>query len=247
MNDSLLDYFYQKYKKYILSIVIVILSIVIVWQVAIPQVFSILERRDDIEKKQAEVATLEESLTTLNSFNDSNLDNDIQTATTALPSSKEFLAMYLGVVSAAGKAQVDIKDYSTKIGTLYTRQGSSEIQEKTSVGGPAPSLLMNVTVDAGSPAEVQNFTESLHAVLPLAETKKISYTNGEAQYEILFYYSTVNPSLLAKQVNINALTPAERKLLEQLSAWKQEPPVVPTGVTLPSSTPSASSSSQIVQ
>jgi len=238
MNDSLLDFYYQKYKKYLLSAVIGIIAIGIVWQVAIPQVYSIMQVRTDSELKQAEIAKLEASLSALNSYNDANLDDNIKTATTALPASKEILAMYLAIVSASTKAEVTITTFATRIGTLYTRKGAKALDvDKKEPGDAAPALLMSLTIDATSTEEIQRFTDELHAVLPLAEVKTIDYSGTDAQYEISFYYNTVDTQTLSKQVNISALTRAEQELLEQMKVWNQQtvaPSAIPTNPPTPS-------------
>jgi hypothetical protein len=105
---------------------------------------------------------------------------------------------------------------------LYAREGVKVESEQKDFGSAAPSMRMNLTVETATPQEIQIFTDALHEVLPLAEVKTIEYNTDQAEYEIAFYYDTVNSAALAKQVDISALSPSERELLQQMTSWSQQ-------------------------
>lgn len=219
MNTSLIDYYYTKYKKHLLSIAIIVFSIFVITQFLIPQITSALQTREEMQLKQADIARLQESLNVVQNTPNEELRGNLEQVNKALPVVKDFLGIYLAIVSSASSSNIEVTNFASKIGTIYTTTG----QKADAIGGQEfPTVKFTVEAKAGSINDLKTFADRLHETLPLAEVRTISVAEGSAEYEIEFFYKDLDLKKFAAQIDVKSLNAEQKKLLQKLQGMNSK-------------------------
>ena len=215
MEKEIIKY-YQKYKVQLLPVIFFSLTFFLIFRVILSQFSSVAEIKTSIESKQREISKLQSSLDTLNSQDETVLDQDVKTVSLALPNVKDITVMFLALTSASSKSNVELKGFSLKVGGVY---GKSSTTFAPSVSG-VPALSVSVHVATSNPANLVLFTKELQQKLPLSEVKTIDAQSTQGNLEVNFYYKPYDLAVFAKQDKIVPLTASERKILSQLKSWE---------------------------
>lgn len=213
--ESLLNLYYRKYKTALLPIAIFILALFIVLRIALPQFSNIATTNEAIKQQEKETTIFKKTLSTLNTFNSSQVDSDLSTATLALPTSKNIVAIFSSLSNVSARTNTTIKSFSLKVGDLYSKKTS------TTSAPPAQSPFLAVTVSVTSPTstDLVKFSQEIQNSLPLAEVKMININEPNGTFEINFFYKPTNLSAISLNHNVAPLTPKEKQLIDKLSSW----------------------------
>lgn len=212
MKDLLLLY-YQKYRTYFVPLTILVVTIFVFFNIFMPQVSSIQEKLSQLGNKADDIERLKKNLNTIQSFPTENLDSNLSTVFTALPSSKDILSIYLGVINAADKADVTISGFSLKVGTLYSKK-------KTEVEKTTPALSASLNVNGGG-ASLTEFGKELQNTLPIAELKHMTLSQNTGTYEISFFYKSYQDTFNPTRSVVEVLSGAKLKTIKRVQGGQQ--------------------------
>lgn len=214
--EGLLSLYYRKYKTALLPIFIFILSLFVVFKITFPQFSNISATKAAITQQKQEVVILKKTLSTLNILNSSQVDSDLSTATLALPTSKNIVAVFSSLSNVSAKTNTIIKSFSLKVGDLYSKKGSTRV---SSPAVQSPFLAVTVSVTAPTSIDLINFSQEVQKSLPLAEVKKITIDGSNGTFEVNFFYKSTNLSAVSLNHDVAPLTPKENQLIDKLSSW----------------------------
>src|SRR3989344_8554393 len=216
-SNSELQLLYLKYKKSLLPLIFISLSFFMLFRIVLPQISSISESNQAISDKTLEVATLEKSLSTIETQNVTTINDNFELTNRALPTSKDVAIIFTALASAASDAQVDLKEFSIKVGGVFGKTGGTS---STSNFG-TPKVDVETRISSIDGENTYQFVKKVQEKLPLSEIKNIDSTGALATVVLSFFYKPADLTLLLKQDNVKELTKSDVALLEQLKSWDQ--------------------------
>lgn len=212
---SILKLYYLKYKKQIFPTLLISLSFFIVFRVIIPQFASISESNQIISDKSRETNTLKETLNIISVLNEANASSNLSATTKALPTAKDITVIFSALTSAASISEVDLKEFSLKVGGLYGRAARGAGTR----GAPMIEVVARIT--SSDPENFVKYAGALQARLPLSEIKSIDVNGNIGTYELGFYYKPLDLTLVSKQDKVTPLNQNDLNLINQLKEWDQ--------------------------
>lgn len=242
---------YYRYNAFITPIATLCACFLLFLLVIMPEIQNFLATKDAITTNTQDLDVLKSNLQTITSLNDASLNQTLTTATSALPTEKDFAGILNALSSAAAAAGTSLGDYSFQIGDLsgLDQQG---------LASQLP-LQLNVIVQGGL-LTAGNFVTSLKNELPLSNTiALVSNANNTTTITVVFYYARLPKIIFQDTSPLPVLAKADMQLLQSLSASQQLSPTIsspsaqisqplptPTTITptiLPTLTPSPSGTS----
>lgn len=206
---------YRRYRRYLFSVGIVFISLFVLGKIAFPQVVSILETRAQIREKEEMLQKLRTSFEVIKSADENTLDKKVEIVKSALPGGKEFIGIFLALSQASLRANVEVADFGLRLGRIYSK---TKLPEDTASG--ALTISLSISASGTTIADLNQLADELQKVFPLAEVKKISFTESSGMYEAVFYYKPYNLSLFSGKREVVSFSPAEENLLTTLNGWK---------------------------
>lgn len=215
-DESQLKLVLLHYKKFYLSLLIIVICIVLMVTFIIPQLEQYSQQRGQIQEVNERIAILERNIGYINAVNQEEQDKTLALVLTALPDDKDYSGILFGVRSASAKAGVGIGDFTFQVG---------ELSAKSIITKNLPVLSLNLTI-VGSPQDVQKFLIELSHTLPLSNVTEISLGSQNSELLAEFYYKPI-PQLRMNYVQpILQTSGANNTMLEELGQWKSEQPVL---------------------
>lgn len=207
---------YKKYRAYLFPIAIFIVAAFVLVQVTLPQFFLISATRGEIDRLKQEISDAQSTLSVVSSLDDKKLDQELDVVRTALPDTKDFIGIFLALNSSSLRSGVELGDFSLTIGKVYGKA------EKGTQANPAGVLSLSMSFDAraSNPRSLTTFAEELQKILPIAEVKKLGFSENSGHFDLLFYYKPYNLSLISSKKIVPQITSQEEAILSQLSEWK---------------------------
>lgn len=191
-------------------------AVVILVFVIIPQISSVGATGAELSEKREKVAKLTASLTTVQNANDEQVNDNLTTATTALPTSKDIVLIFSALTSAASDAGVGLVDFSLQAGGVFGR--AAEIDATGGVSG-VPAITVDVQT-TGDAKDVASFIRSVQQTLPLSEVKVVSSDDAGTHLKVSFFYKPLDKSVNNER-EVTPLTQADLNLINQLKSWNQ--------------------------
>lgn len=216
MKEELISLYIRKFKTYLIPIVILFISLVAFMQIFLPNIQKIPEMNSQIDQKKQENIDLEETYNALIGYDDADLEVKIADAELALPETKTVLDLYLNIISAAAKAQINITKFVLKPGVVYTKQKETQ----TAVGQTFPSFEGQVDYDSPSIESFKQFALLLQQAVPLMEIKDMDTQSGTGRNVLVFFYKPYSIAELAKPVKIRPLTEKQQQILKDIENRK---------------------------
>lgn len=205
--------YYVKYKKQILPLVFLSLSFFLIFRVILPQTSAISESNQLISSKTSQIDTLQKTLSVVSSQNDSLIEEQMDTATKALPGIKNIAIIFEALTSAAAASGSELREFSLKVGGVYGRAA-----KVTGFVKGVPSISVTARI-SGTPFDLIKFSKEAQERLPLAEVKALDTSKDTGTFEIDFFYKPYDIAAIAKQEKVSSLTQVDLNLLTQLKEW----------------------------
>ncbi|HSX40642.1 MAG TPA: hypothetical protein VLF68_03430 [Candidatus Saccharimonadales bacterium] len=199
---------YNKYKPYLVPVCIFVSCVLLILFVIMPQVQNFLTAQSQEAQAKAKVTTLKQSIAVLSSLSDSQVNQNFQIATTAMPDSKDFAGVLSAITGAASKSNVTLGDYSFTPGNLSP--GKDDLR--------SPTMQVTLTVNGGAQSAT-SFAQALLHSLPLSQINNIKINNSQTSLTVSFYYKPYPPAQANSQTAVLPFSIADTKLLDQLSLW----------------------------
>ncbi len=218
-EQNTLQLFYYRYKNSLLYpifliVVLFFISFMLIFYVIMPQYQQWFSIQNEVAQTQAKIATINQNIRFASSLDKNKLDMQLQTASAALPSDKNFQAILATLSDSALNAGVQFEDYSFRIGPL-----AASPQDTVSTQYHVPILQMTVTID-GDLGKMQKFVETIEHRLPISVIPSLT---GDARGTTLSIQFLNKPFSTITYHDEDPLTPVNKqqaKLLEDLSSWK---------------------------
>ena len=214
--------FYVRYKAYLISVVVFLVSFLILGFVIYPQLSDFLtlkaREQDIVEENQI----LKQTFDTLSTLSDSSIDLDTQTVKKALPVEKDYLGILNGIASSARDAGIGLQDYSLAVGDIST--GSASLKDSK---GTLPVTLQI----SGSLSSAKKFLSLLSQSVPLSSVEEVSYSGDSTEAKVVFYYEIYQPKSIGK-TKITAFSANQNKIMQDLMQWEQraQSTILPTSI-----------------
>jgi hypothetical protein len=209
---------YAQYKDYLLPIGLIVVSLLLFFNIIIPQISSFSKLQREMKKETDKLAILNNNITYLNSVNDTELQKDFNSSAAVLPLRKDFVGILSGVSDAAGKASVSIGDYQFKVGDL---EESAKGRIKST-----PFLEIDLNISGNAP-DLLRFMKELEKTAPISDIQSGGSTSRNAFLTVRFYYSSIVPPANIGATAIKAIGTAEQSALRQIADWNNLERTVP--------------------
>lgn len=208
---------YLRYKDtvwYSLSIVIGILliSMVLIGRVVFPQTQNWFSIRKEAADTKVRIANLRANQAQLSATNESILNSQLKTVTSALPVEKDFAGVINAISSAGINSGVSFDDYSFIVGTLSTK--SAELVQE-------PYLDLSVSIK-GNISQVSEFLKEIYEKVPLAEINSVNYTAAGTGITLRFHYKVIPDKFpINYDKPLKSVEGANVQLLRTLEKWSK--------------------------
>ncbi len=224
-----LRFFYFRYKDsfyYSLSVIIliVLLSLIFIFNIIIPQFENWLSIRREVVATQERIRIINGNINFMRNIDKSILERQSDTALSALPVENDFGPILETISSSAVSSNISLDDFSFTIGgNPSVNQGLSFI---------AITLIVHGNLNG-----IQNFIKELEGRLPLSQVSQIEGNAQFASIRIQFYRKEFPTILVRDDDPMQPLSDKKIELLKKLSEWKNKG----TALEMPTPPPASSS------
>ncbi len=228
-----LEYKDLPYFSYVLYGVLIVLSLLLLLYVITPQVTNWLSVREEVARTRARILTMRENITYLENVDVIQLNDDYQVVTTALPPEGDVSRLIVAINVAALNAGIVLDDFSFQGGeqASRTRAGASRSDD---------TARITFSVQGSLPQTIRLLAE-LQQKIPLLAVESLNaqfQTNSRTNVTVVYYKKELPTIPENRDRKIEALTPNQRLLVDQLKSWQ----VSQIEFASPEATTSASSS-----
>jgi len=198
-----------KNKPNILPVIIVLISIILLFQFVIPQYQILLITRKQAKETALKLATLKTNLDLLTNINENTLDSQLKILNSALPLEKDFIGILNSIYSAAQKTGVELGSFSFKVGDLSKPENNNDFS----------IVKLSIPINAGVMA-VNSFVEVITNTLPLSEVNFVKVGKMSSTVDLSFYYMPLNTSGYSQDAPISPISQKALTLINQLNKFQ---------------------------
>lgn len=217
------------YKKFYISLGIIILCGILFFTFIVPQIQQYSQARAQIQEVQNRITILQKNISFLSSLNDSEQSTQLITALAALPEDKDYAGILLAVQSASSKAGVGIGDFTFQVG---------ELSAKSIIKKTLPTVSMHLNV-LGTPNAVEKFLIELSQTLPLSNSTEVNMGSRSTEVVLDFYYKPIAALRMNYAQPFAGVSAQNKNVLDQLKKWHTAQPTF--DVVLPQESSSSAS------
>lgn len=218
-DQSTMQILYNRYKSYILPVVIMVCSLVLFITFIIPQVQHFLSLGNEENTAREKITLLESNIDFLSSLDEKNLDAQLQTVVSALPAEKDFVGVMSAISQASAIAGVAVGDFSFQLGdlSLVPSDSSPTVNETVVATRPAIEIVLNINggIDAG-----KRFIKELSNRLPLSEIRQVEISEKSSNIIVEFYYKPFPKIRFEEASKLSPLSQTDLSLIEKLSSME---------------------------
>jgi hypothetical protein len=188
---------------------------VLLFYVVIPEVTNWFSIQQEVDTTQQQIAVLQQNISLINNLDKNQLDNQLQTASHALPPEKDFSLVLQSIAYASAKSNISLNNYSFQIGSIK----SATTLPGISIANTDTTPLQIVIVASGGLNNLITFMNDIQNSLPLATVTKIDGSVGNLSITIEFYQKPFPNITFSSDTQLTPLSANDNKLLQQLSQW----------------------------
>jgi hypothetical protein len=217
-ND--LRFYYFRYKDtnlYYISILIasIIVCAILVFQVIIPQAEIYFSVKNEAEDLSSKIKVINNNVNFINSLDKSQLDSQLQIATQALPTDKDFVGIINSISDAAVLSGVSVSDFTFRLNTTNSSSGPAVA---TSQKGLLPiNVIFNIE---GSNDGGKRFLQEISKKIPLVEVETVSGDSASLSVNLNFFYKPLPKLSFKEEDPIPVISKDKQDLLKKLSTWQ---------------------------
>lgn len=217
-KDSSLNVLYLRYKDtpyYSIGIIVLVffVSIILFFQLVVPQISSWFSIRDEIIATRNRIDTINQNINFIDKMDKQELDNDVAITTSALPFEKGFGGMVNALTDASITSGVSLNDYSFEVGDVASVSG-----QVNNLAKDLSTVKLTVTV-TGSPNGVIIFLNEINKRVPLSEVTDVDGDNFTTTITLQFYQKQFPKIVFKDDQPFTAISQKEATLLETFSSW----------------------------
>ncbi|HVA96282.1 MAG TPA: hypothetical protein VND99_01385 [Candidatus Acidoferrales bacterium] len=204
----------SKYYSYSLIGITFIVSFVLIFYVIIPELTNWFSIRDEIAATQQRISVLQQNISFINNLDKAVLNSQLQTATDALPSDKNFGSMLQALSKASADSGVSLNDFSFQVGNLSSSTNHTHVIVPQNNG--LSNILITVVAN-GNINSIKNFIKDLGNNLPLSEVTNIDGNGGNVSVSIQFFEKPFPNISFSGDTPLTPLSSSKVTLLQSLS------------------------------
>jgi hypothetical protein len=208
------DYIFARNKPYLVSVIVIIISVILFFQFVIPQFKSLLAARKEAQDSMLKIEVLKKNLNLLSNINDKNLDLQVNTVKLALPLDKDFIGVLNSIYFASQKTGVSLGSFLIAVGDI---SGSGDNIN-------APDIKISIPINGGI-VEVNNFVRTISRLAPLSEVYSIRVGAISSEVNLSFYYKTLRPSGYSPDNPLNPVSQMGLDLINELNGFENISPI----------------------
>lgn len=207
-TQTTLRILWYKYKDFSFPLGVSIICLCLILFVLIPQGVALLNQEQNVQQARLTIAQLQQNLTTIEGYDTSQTQVQLQEANAALPTTKDFSGIIATLQTATEKSNVTLSDYSFEVGDLVDANQTGKVGTfRVSI-----SLL-------GTAQQVALFLHDITHQLPLVDINDVHGNVGNAALTLLFYYQP-EPKLTVQTIsNFSPITSQEQSTINTINAY----------------------------
>lgn len=210
ISDLVVRRLYYRYQSFVTPLVTIFVCFLLFWFVVLGQIQSWFAMRDAITVNAQDLSVMHQNLDMVNKLNDAQLDATLKTATSALPTEKDFTGIISSLQSAASIAGTSLDDYTFQLGDLSGLDAQGRLSQLP--------IQLNVVLKGGV-VEAQRFIHQLKNQLPLADaTAVVVNQNSSVTVTVIFYYAQLPKITFVNTNPLPVLSSGDQQLLGSLTA-----------------------------
>lgn len=221
-----LKFIFDRNRFYILPVVIILISVVLVFQFVIPQLRVLLATKEEAKTASLRLEALKVNLDILTNINEETLDSQLKTLSLALPLNKDFIGILNSIYSTAQKTGVDLGNFSFKIGDLAKSENSDNF----------PIVKLSVPINSGV-AAINSFVGDIMKTIPLAEVYSVKIGGISSTVSLQYYFKPLDASGYSQDSRVSPISQKGLTLIKQLSGLGSVSS--PADLSIPAATSSA--------
>lgn len=202
---------YLENKEFSLPFLAIGISFILFFVFILPQVLSFPSKKTSRDQEVVRLNEIKVAKLLLAGVNERALDTQIELATNALPSEKDYGAILNAITKAANLSNSQLDGYGFF--------GSSTAQP-AAAKNKTPNLTFKISIN-GDPKQVVKFVNELYKTSPVAGLTNIEYGGGITELTVEFYYKAFAPEVTSSEILPRELTVKEKETLEKISDWNQ--------------------------
>ena len=216
-----LRYYYYKYRDseyYALSMigVTVVVSFLLVFQVIIPQFNQWFSIREQVLQTRERIALLEDNISFVRNLDRARLQNQLNTASLALPPDKDFGKMLILLTDASIEAGVSLSDYAFQVGDVASTSAKLSTLGTNGLDSTKITVVVNGEID-----DVQEFIRVLERSIPMSEVVTIDGSGENISVTVQFYQKPYPDIKIADDARLQPISDNKVNLIRELNNWKQ--------------------------
>ena len=220
-----LRYWYYRYRDseyYVMGMIAVtiVVCLLLIFYVIMPQLNNWFSIRKQVIAARGRIATLQSNITFLNSLDRATLDQQLQTASTALPPEKDFSTMLNAISDAANASGISLNDFAFQVGNIASSSGQAADIRYRDIATIKITLVANGSID-----QIHTFIATLSKRTPLSEVTNLDGTGKNVSISVQFYQKPLPKIDVSGNTQLQPISAQKLALLQELSKWKSSPAV----------------------
>ena len=227
VDVSSLIVIFNKNKSYILPVVVIIISVLLFLQFAIPQFNALFKAREEAKTTLAKIKKLKENLAVLSNIDDNVLDSQLNTLSLALPLRKDYIGVLDTINSVAKETNVSVGGFSLEIGDISKSENSESF---------FPMIRFSAPINTDILGTFRFINGIGKTAVPLSNVYYVNAGKESASVGLAFYYmpissiSNLNPDATIVPVSKDGLALIDQLIgLQKISS--PEASLVPIATT----------------
>ncbi len=222
-NNARFIYFSYKdspYYSFLILIIIISVSIVLIFNILMPQANSWFSIRDESIATQQRISIITGNIDYMSKLNKTALENNRQTVIRALPVEKDFADIINAVGVSAVRSGISVNDFTFALGSVPTASSETIMLE----------LSLNGSIDG-----IKTFIKEIGEKLPLSEVDAVDTTNTTTAISLKFHSKSYRPLKIRDEEPIRPVSAENGTILGTLSTWSSNTSSDPLALPPPSS------------
>lgn len=214
-------YWYYRFRDsqyYALSIagITILVCTLLVFNVIIPEIANWFSIRQEVIATQAKIDILQNNIGFMNNLDRGTLNQQFETAATALPPQKDFGSMLNVISSAAFTSGVSLNDYTFEVGSVASASG-----QLTDVRYKDVAVIKIVLVVNGAIDTIRRFIGALENSAPIAEVTNLDGNGQNVSISVQFYQKPLPNVDVSGSQQLEQVSAEKLAILQKLETWKQ--------------------------
>jgi len=221
LGQNSLRFLYYRYKDspyYSLGFagVVLLVSLILFFQIIIPQLQNWFSLRNEISATQNRITTIKNNISQMNNIDKAVLNNQVTVAMDALPTERDFGPIINALSDATIQSGVSLDDFNFQIGDT----SSSASGKLTNKPKEELSIVTLSVIVVGNASQVGSFIKEIGQKLPLSDLELVEGDSVSTTIKIHFYQKELPRIVFRDDEPLPKLSTKQLELINTLSQWQ---------------------------